>query len=375
MILLIACVNVASLLLVRATEQRRDAAVRLALGARPADIVRQRILEAVALVSLGTAAALLLAWNLRPLVLAWLPGLRVSSSAVSPATLGFAALLALAVAALCGAAPSWASLGRRSRLVGGERVETRGSGRLRGVFVATQVTLCLPALIGSFLLLRSIDKLYSLDTGFNPASTVMAGLDPEAAGVDAGRIPELFDRLIQRLEAQPDVAAAALASAGGLSGGASFSRIQPADADPDSRQFTAKAFVSASYFDTLRLPLLAGRRFHGGDTAESPQTAIVNRSYALQAFGTEAVIGRRLRLGRSQPANIEIVGVVADAKYQRLREEPTPVVYFPFRQGSWKSARLYVRGVTAHWTLSDWRGRSRPCFRGCRWKATLPWRR
>lgn len=346
LLLLIACVNVVNLLLARAIDRRGESAVRLALGARPFHIVRQRMVESGLIALLGCAAAWMLTWYIEPLAKSWVSVLGPESGRADPAVLGFAAVITFVCALMCGAVPSWASLRKTSRLTGGERVAGPRSNRLRGVFVASQVALCLPALVGAILLLRSLDNLSAVDKGLDPSHTMMATLDPLRAGFERDRLPSLFREILSTIRALPEVESAAIGTSGALSGSSSWSPISPDNAGEGFPGWTAWSGVTADYFETLRMQLQAGRVFDRGDTAESAAVAIVNRSYARSAFGDLDPVGRVIVMGRDNPANIEIVGVVADAKYQKLREEPTPVVYFPYWQQARQNPKLYVRGST-----------------------------
>ena len=343
LLLLIACVNVANLLVARATDRRSESAVRLALGARPFHVVRQRMIESGVVAALGCAAAWMLTLFAEPLARSWVSGLGPGSASADPAALAFAASLTLGSALLCGAAPSWTSLRRTSRLTAGQRVEGPGANRLRGALVATQVALCLPALVASLLLLRSLENLAGVDKGLDPSHTIVATLNPATAGFDPERLPEICREILQKLAAQPDVESAAVGTAGAMSGYSSWSPIRPENADEGFPGWTAWSSVTQDYFQTLGMRLLAGRAFDQSDRADSAPVAIVNRSYALSAFGDDDVIGRMIRRGIDAPANIEVVGVVADAKYQKLREDPTPVVYFPYWQQRSQSPKIYVR--------------------------------
>lgn len=343
LLLLIGCFNVANLLLARATDRRKDMAVRLALGASRRDLARQLAVEALLLSAAGAACGALLAGALTQAALRLASNAKGLRAEVNGPVLAFTALAAVCAALLCALAPAWSVSDASPGLASAERTERRGAARLRGVFVAAQVALCLPALAGGALLLRSLENLYSIDPGLQPQSTIMARLNPAGAGVSPDQAPKIYEYLLERLQAQPGVVSAAIGNAGAMSGSSSWSTIQPLDAGPDFPRYIAHAAVSERYFETLGMTLLSGRGFTAADRADAPRVAVVNQAYARLAFGDADPIGQGLRRFTGGPADTTVVGLVNDAKYQRLREDPTPVVFFPFRQEYRAGMRVYVK--------------------------------
>ena len=343
LLMLIGCLNVANLLLARAADRRKDMAVRLALGASRRDIARQFLVEAMLLCAAGAAVGAPLAGSLTEAALRLAPngeGLQVEINAV---VLGFTALAACGAALLCALAPAWSVSSAAPGMASGARAEARGAVRLRGAFVAAQVALCLPVLAAGGLLVRSLDNLYSVDPGLEPESLIVAHLNPVSTGMDAQRVPAMYEQLLAGLESQPGVRSAAIGNAGALSGSSSWSTIQPIDAGPDFPRFVAHAAVSDRYFETLGMTLLAGRGFTAADGPDAARVAVVNRAYAKLAFGDRDPIGQGLRSSTSGPADTTVVGLVNDAKYRGLREDPEPVVFFSHRQERRDSMRVYVR--------------------------------
>ena len=346
LLLLIGCLNVANLLLARAADRRKEMGVRLALGASRSSLAWQFLLEALLLSVAGAAIGAPLAGLLTEAALRLSPngeGLQVETSA---AVFGFAVLAACIAASICAIAPAWSVSGAAPGVASSARSEARGAVRVRGAFVAAQTALCLPVLAAGALLLRSLDNLYAVDPGLEPESLIMASLNPASTGMDPQRVPGMYEQLLERLEEQPGVRSAAIGNAGALSGSSSWSTIQPVDAGPDFPRFIAHAAVSERYFETLGMTILAGRSFSDADMADAARVAVVNRAYAKLAFGDRDPIGQGLRSSTNRPADTTVVGLVTDAKYQALREDPPPVVFFSHRQERRDSMRVYLKADT-----------------------------
>jgi len=355
LVLLIACANLASLLLARSSARGREFALRLSLGAGRGRLVRQLLTESMTLALLGGMAGLAIArWGGQAL-------LRMGSSGPNPVPLalpmdwtflGFTLALTLATGVLFGLVPalrfSRADVG--SALKAGGRVVsaagTSGSVPWGKVLVVAQMALSLALLVGAILFLRTFRNLIAVDTGFDRAQVVSARFDPRLAGFSEQQLPALYERLIEHARRIPGVSSVSLAKAGPVTGSATTSDItvegQPRlDGDASSLR---EDVVTLDYFATLGIHLVAGRGFLPSDNAKAPTVAIVNETMARHFFGDASPLGRKY--GYGTPATIEIVGVVRDAKIDGLREPVPALAYYSVAQAPQEFLRnLYVRSA------------------------------
>jgi predicted permease len=355
LVLLIACANVANLLLARAAGRRKEMAVRLAIGAGRFRLVRQLLTESLLLAALSGALGLLLAqWGAR-LLLAYLPQERTATFDLSPdaQVLAFTLVVSLLTSLLFGLAPAL----RATRLdlssslkdaVGG------GAGRARltphKLLIVTQVALSLFLLVGAGLFVRSLHNLKNLDAGFDRENVVLFSLDAPRGYTLAQRV-NLYQQALDRLEALPGARAASLASFSLLSGSGSNGNVvvEGYANRPDEDMDCHRLWVGPKYFETMGIPLLQGRDFgpqelqpQGGLPADQPAAsqplppppsaslaAVINQTMARYFFRDENPLGRRFRLQRGPLQNIpiEVIGVIKDAKYYNLREQ-TPRTFY-----------------------------------------------
>ena len=346
LILLLACANVANLMLGRASTRRQEIAMQLALGAGRFRVVRQMLVESLILAVLGGAAGAFLAWNSAPWIAAQL-GLNEELPLSLP-VLGFTAVLSLASGVLFGVAPAWSSsdVSLTGWLKGGVLGAREGKWGARGLLVAAQVALCIPVLVAAGLLLQTLRNLYAVSTGMAVTQVAQGTVSPEANGYDRERSMRVLEELERRLAARPEVRSAALGSSTAFSGWTSGRDLYRADSEkqfyPDGPNH---ASVSDAYFETLGIPLLAGRGFHASDTAESPKVVVVNQTLARVYFGDESPLGRGLRFSKSGPATMTVVGLVADNVHDSLRGEVKPFYYRPLAQAPVGTATVYVRAA------------------------------
>jgi predicted permease len=352
LVLLIACANLASLLLARSAARGREFALRLSLGAGRGRLVRQLLTESVTLALLGGLAGLALArWGGQAL-------LRMGSSGPNPVPLtlpldwtflGFTLTLSVVTGVLFGLVPAL----RFSRLDPGHGLKTggrvvNGLGGSGGfpvgkALVVAQMALSLALLVGAMLFLKTFRNLLAVDTGFERSLVVSARFDPRLAGFNEAQLPALYQRLLDRARAIPGVRTASLALSGPVTGSARTSDItvegRARFADDNS---VREDIVSLDYFATLGMPLVAGRTFQPYDDAKAPTVAVVNEAMARRFFDDASPIGRRF--GYGTPATFEIVGVVRDAKIDGLREPVPSLVFYPQQQNLQEFVRnLYVR--------------------------------
>jgi predicted permease len=349
-VLLIACANVANLLLSKAVGRRREIAVRLSLGAGRARVVRQLLVESLLLATLGGAAGLVIAWWSAGLLMAFVPpvdipinlGLRVDG-----VVLAFTAAASLVAGLLFGLAPALHATSPVLTQVLREESGRASSGamrqRFRNALVVAQVALCLILLVGAGLFLQSLRRAQVLQPGFDPDHVVMASFDVFPAGYDRVRGLAFQQRVLDRMRALPGVEGAALARtiplgfSGNSSTGLVIDGYQP---KKDEEIVITYNNVSDGYFETLRIPVVRGRAFTQRDVAGSPRVAIVNETMARRYWRDGNPVGRHVASGGER---IEVVGVARDGKYRSLNEAPRPYMYFPLPQTYRSDVKLHVR--------------------------------
>jgi predicted permease len=338
LILLLVCANVANLLLSRAAARQREIAVRLSIGATRMRLVRQLLTESVLLALVGGALGLLVAW--------WGRGLLPGTAGQAPLdwrVLVFTSGVALATGILFGIAPALRVTGtgalealkETSRSIIGSRALLPKS------LLVIQVAISLVLLIGAGLFLRTVYNLRQVDVGFDPENLVVFGVNPRLNRYDAARISSLYDRLLERLRATPGVRAATLSNPPLLAGGISTTnfivqgRTYEAGLLQDPRSqanVINRVTIAPSFFETMAMPLLRGRQLDERDDMAAPRVALINEAAARKYFPDEDPMGRRFGTTPETSNQIEIIGVVRDAKYSDLREPPPPTMYLPYTQ-------------------------------------------
>jgi predicted permease len=351
MVLLIGCANLASLLLARGAARAREFGVRLSLGASRARVVRQLLTESLVLGLAGGACGLFVArWGGDML-------LRLASSGgggiplelpLDWRLLGFTVAVSLAAALAFGLLPALklarggltSTVHAGTRLTAGER---RGRVPFGRALVVAQVALSITLLVGAMLFLRTFRNLLSIETGFDDAEILAARIEPRLAGLTEDQLPDLYERLRTHMRHVPGARGAAVAAAGALSGWQRISGIvvdgQPQRVGNDGS--VREDFVDAGYFDTLGLSLVAGRGFTERDDARAPRIAVANEAMARKFFGDQNPVGQRF--GYGAPADVEIVGVLRDARLDGLRRPSPPMVFYPLSQQMQYAAMVYLR--------------------------------
>jgi len=352
LVLLVACANVAHLLLARAASRQREMAVRTALGASRARVAGQLLTESVLLAGLGGLAGLAVAWGGLRLLLAFLPpdlggGIlqRVELGLDAP-VLGFTLLLALATGVLFGLAPAFFALrsgvGEALKEAGRQTSMGRGRGRLNRALVAVEVALSVVLLVGAGLLVRSFLALVSVDPGFSSERvlTLALNIDPDHDG--GLESPEnqavwgsFYRELLPRLEALPGVESAALGDVVPLTGfrriamGLQVNGVEPPP--PDQMSQVAMAAVTPEYFRMLGIPLVDGRAFSETDRRGAAPVAMVNQAMVDQLFGGVEPVGRTITIRRDRPP-ITVVGVVENVQSEGLDQPVKAQLYRPLEQ-------------------------------------------
>lgn len=344
LVLLIACGNIANLLLARAASRQREIAVRTALGAGRLRIVRQLLTESVLLAFAGGAVGLLLARVILTPLLALasksLPSVGVIG--LDGRVLAFTAAIALLAGVLFGLAPALqtAKMDVRPALSDASRGSTGGASRhrVRDLLVVTEVALALILLIGAGLLIRSFARLQDVQPGFDASHLLVVDVPVSPNGyAQAPRRMSLFDQLIERSKTLPGVSAAGAALILPVTGSGSVIHFNIQGRPPKTpHDYILIGYrpVSPGYLETLRVPLLAGRLLNESDTERGPYVAVVNQSMVKQYFPGESPLGKRIQVGATPTNEIpwaEIVGVVGDMK-QSLASEASAEMYIPYRQ-------------------------------------------
>jgi putative ABC transport system permease protein len=337
-VLLIACANVAALLVVRATARRHEMAVKVSLGARPAHLARQLFLETALLVASGGLIGAFVAGALTRVISATArdAGVRlVADDRLGAAGLAFALTVTALTAVVCGLGPALSA--RRASVTDalreGGRGGVGGGQRLRGWLVTGEVAAAMLVLSGAGLLARSYVALQDVHPGFTSAHVLTARVVRLGPAAQASSVRFASDA-VARLQALPGVTHAAATSFlpmdGNLGIGSSFLLADEPMPAAGSRPVADYRPVTPGYFATLQIPLLAGRDFSAADIAERPRVAIVNEAFVRRHSATASPLGRRLNdsLGESQ----EIVGVVGDVRLTSLTGEVRPAIYLPFAQ-------------------------------------------
>ncbi len=358
-VLLIACANVAGLLIARSTARRTEVAIRVALGAGRGRLIRQLLSESVLMSLVGGAVGLVLAsWVTN--IMAHPPkmfGVPLSIDArLDTEVFAFTLIVATLSGILFGLAPSL--MASRVDLVPALKGEEGGrrsrKSPLRAGMVAVQVAVSLILLVGSGLLLRSVLAARATNLGFKPNDILSIAVDTSAAGYDSARAKIFLRQLVDNVNSVPGVQSAAVAQAGPVAQQNTYSTTVTIDGyEPLKEESMTIGFdmISPAFFQTLGLPLRAGREFTWADDEKAPRVAIVNETLAKKYWPGKSAIGQRVK-GETDKWD-EVIGVVADTKYQSMSEKPTTYYYVPFQQTQGSRIALFVRTATAPESLGS----------------------
>jgi predicted permease len=336
--LLMACANLAGLLLARATARRREISLRMAVGAGRGRLVRQLLVEGAVLSGIGMIAGLAFAsWGVRALV-----ALVASSSAPIPVdvsldlrVLAFTATVSLITTVLFALAPALRAT--RVDMAGALKDDAPSAGRGRfpagRILVAIQVGIALVLLAGATLFTRSLANLHSLPLGFNPRSLVLFDISPGKSGYDEVRGNQLYARVTDNLRQIRGVTGVT-SSVQRLIGGYVSNGPVYIDGVP-RRKPSLFNFVGPDFFAVMGMPVVLGRGIEARDIVSSQRVAVVNESFVRRNLSNQSPIGRRFRWSPKDEIAVEIVGVVKDAKYQDVKNEVQPTIYSPYTQTHW----------------------------------------
>ena len=352
LVLLVACANVANLLLARASARRQEIAVRLSLGASRFRLIRQLLVESVSLGLLGGTVGFILALWARPGLLAmrppFLPDDALSVS-LDTGVLLFTAGVALGTGILFGMVPALQF--SRPNLAGeltdrtSQPSGSRGRVTARNALVVVQVALCFVALIGAGLFLRSLNQARAINPGFDANQLAVLSFDLSLQGMAPDAVSERQRQIVDRVRGVPGVERAAYASSTPFGNGG-FARsvfLEGQDAtDPRAARLVQVNNAGEDYLETLGVPVLRGRNFTRADSARAPRVVIVNETMARQFWPDQDAIGKRFRFFRDE-FTTEVVGIARDSKYNFIGEPATPFIYAPLAQAPQPFVTLTIR--------------------------------
>jgi predicted permease len=346
LLLLIACANVAGLLVARTAGQRRQIAIRLALGAGRWALIRQQLAESALLAVGGTAAGLLLSVWTTDLLTGLVPDTRIDAH-IDFAVLGFVIGVACLTVVLFGVAPALES--GKTGVGVALKSESTGGGRKRGALapalVILQVAISVTLLAGAGLLVRSLHNLHSVALGFQPENVLVASISNSGNKYPVARMHSLTEDLIHRAETIPGVKMASASLVSPLSGSLWLYSVD-VPGYPKQPKEIPMAYVNAigpNYFATIGSSLIRGREFTSRDREGSPAVAIINEQMAHKYWPGRDPIGQRFKASVLNNAEIEVVGLTRDSVYRDLREAKQDILYVPIFQANFGSATLHLR--------------------------------
>jgi putative ABC transport system permease protein len=358
LVLLIACANVANLLLARSTARRKEIAIRLALGASRGRIVRQLLTESALLALLGGGAGLFLSFWTTNLLMALKPSVPLPVNInlhtdwrVLLFTFIFSLLAGVIfglVPALQASKPEVVPVLKDEKSAFSHRYRVFG---LRNVLVIAQVAMSLVVLVGAGLFLRSLRNAQAISPGFDASQVLAMSLATGSQGYDEARSRLFYQQLVNRVQSLPGVQVASIAQSSPLSYFYSPALAAPTVVEGheppagENPPVIGNNTVGPNYFQTLGIPFLRGRDFTAEERAGSPKVVIINETMAHRFFANEEPLGRRVRVMRrgGQPFSYEIIGVVKDSKYLSLGEDAAPYLFLPYSQNSSPTMTLLVR--------------------------------
>jgi predicted permease len=355
-VLLIACANVANLLLARAVTRRKEIGIRLALGASRIRLIRQLLTESMMLSVMGGILGLLLAFWITDWMMSFIPVLPYTFSfTFSPdwRALSFTLIISLLTGVVFGLAPALqASNPDVVPVLKGETLAPKAgrfrSFTLRNALVISQIALSLVVLVCGALLVRSASHAQAIDPGFTTDNVLVLSVNPSLLGYTDEQGKQFYKQLVERVESLPGVQSASVASLLPLGDSASSrGPVLPEGQEeppPGSEGGTVLTnFVGPKHFETLRIPLLQGRDFTLRDEMGAPGVIIITETLARRLWPGQEAVGKRLRIGKSDAPYLEVIGVAKDGKYRSIGEKPRPYMYLPMMQSYRPAMTLVVR--------------------------------
>jgi predicted permease len=354
LVLLIACANIANLFLARGAATRAETAIRVALGAPRRTLIRQILTESVLFAVVGGLAGLFVAFaGARAILLIAFRGAHDIPINPTPslAVLGFAFLLSLATGVIFGAAPAWVAsrADPADALRGAGRSTHDRSSLPQKSLVVIQVALSAVLLIGAGLLTESLRNVENQNFGFTPQDRLIVRVNPALAGYKPDQLYGLYQQLEQRLPQIPGVLSASYSTYSPMRGNNWSFNFHIEGRSPDERDSASFVCVSPHYFETIGTHLLRGRTISEKDTPNSPPVAVINQAFAKKFFPKQDPIGQHFGMGDpSHAGDMEIVGIVQDAKYQNARVPAYPTFFMPFFQISKDPKLAFLRVAAAY---------------------------
>ena len=333
-VLLLACVNLANLMLARGVARTKEISIRLALGSGRVRLVRQALIESLVLASAGAAIGVWIG------VFGGRALLHMLTASAGPIAMTLDVnwrLLALTAAIACIATVCFSvfpalRLGRRdiARMMKSAAGGSAGAPRLRPatVLMAVQVAVSVPLVAGAAIFLQTVHNLGRVDLGFNPDRLVSFRIDPSLSGYERAHVEQIYDRILDRVRATPGVSSTTLVSDPLLAGTSSNTTVTLDDGSKRDIYFNR---IGPDYFATMGIQLIAGRGVDVRDRTEATRVIVINEGAAIALFGNQPPLGRRLKLFG---ADTEVVGVVRDTKYDSVRKAAAPTMFLPFLQTS-----------------------------------------
>ncbi len=364
LVLLIACANVANLMLARAASRERELAVRAALGASRWRLVRQALVESVILALAGGAAgALLASWGVHLLVRAAPPEVpRIADIRLDLTVLAVTGLVSMAVGVLFGLPAALSRSGAAAAIQGLHAATTRTTAgvpaaRLRGALVIAQMSLAIVLLVGAGLLVRSLRRLIAVDPGFDPANISALTITlPGATYPDSLRRVAFYERLLERVRNMPGVQSAGIISWLPMTAGnavTSLTVVGRPEPAPGQKPTAAIRIVDPGYFDAMRIPLRRGRSLAPSDRLGSVPVAVISEAMAHRLWPGEDPIGQHVKVEWwHENLSVEIVGVVGDSRHDGLDAAFEPTLFYPFAQESQGGMSLVLRSTLPPATLT-----------------------
>jgi predicted permease len=359
LILLIACANVANLMLARAAARRKEIGIRLALGANRARLIRQLLTESMLLSVLGGGLGLLLAFWVTDLMQGFVPVLEynivTNFFALDSRALIFTLVITLGTGLIFGLAPAWHSSNPDvvPVLKGDPEAASRGKRRaftLRNALVVAQVSLSLVVLVCGGLFIKSFRKAQTMDPGFDNRNGLLLSLSPTLIGYEEEQARGFYRQAIERVSHVPGVEAAAFTRTLPLGDSSNSSGPILKEGETLARGTAGRNImnnvVSAGYFKTMQIPFVEGRDFDDRDQPKTQRVIIINQQMAQILWPGESAVGKRIFIGAESRNALEVVGVVKTGKYRNLAEDPKPFFYYTMGQLRPTTMALVVRGST-----------------------------
>ncbi len=352
LVLVIACANVANLLLSKAVSRRREVAVRLSLGASRTRLIRQLLTESFLLAIVAGTTGVVMAYWTMDVIMAFVPpvdmpidlGLRMDTT-----TLLFALGVSMVTGLIFGLAPALQASSNQTinalKEEGRSGSGGRTTGRLRSALVVAQVAVCLVLLVGATLFLRSFIAAQSLSPGFDASHVVTASMDMFPSGYTGDRHREFQRRALEAVQAIPGVQSASFGSRLPLGfGGNNSTSVGVEGYVPRENEEIVINYstIGPNYFETMGIPIRQGREYTDTDTLQSPRTLVINEAMAKRYWPEGKALGGKIRLGQNLA---EVVGIVADSKYSNINERPLAQLFFPMARSEVSTLRLFVKAA------------------------------